>query len=81
MNIQQAFIVPAAGVAVIISSVAALGPAFGILVGIGMAAIAAFTGGLALSGQESSQHADSPSTAQTGTRVGVEAHSPLLQPT
>jgi len=78
MNIRQAVIAPASGVAVVVASVVAFGAAFGCLLGIGLAAIATFTCGLALSGQEASQGASSPSPAPTGRRNGADANSPVL---
>jgi hypothetical protein len=49
MKFQHAFIAPAAGIAVVLSSVAAFGAAFGILLGVGLAAITIVTGSLMLS--------------------------------
>lgn len=49
MKFQHAFIAPAAGIAVVLSSVAAFGAAFGILVGVGLATVTVVTGSLMLS--------------------------------
>jgi len=49
MKFQQAFIAPAAGIAVVLSSIAAFGAAFGILLGLGLATITIVTGSLVLS--------------------------------
>jgi hypothetical protein len=49
MKLNQAFIAPAAGIAVVLSSIAVFGAAFGILVGVGLATVTIVTGSMVLS--------------------------------
>ncbi len=49
MKLRQVFIAPVAGIAVVLSSVAAFGAAFGILLGVGLATVTIVTGSLVLS--------------------------------
>ncbi len=48
MKLRNAFIAPAAGIAVVLSSIAVFGLSFGILVGVGLATITIVTGSLVL---------------------------------
>lgn len=70
MKFHPAFIAPAAGIAVVLSSVAAFGTAFGILVGLGLATATIAAGSLILSGDTGSKEREGPSaTSLHGTTV------------
>jgi hypothetical protein len=58
VKLRQVFIAPAAGIAVVLSSIAAFGAAFGILVGLGLATITVVTGSLMFSGDADTKAAN-----------------------
>jgi hypothetical protein len=71
MKLNQVFIAPVAGIAVILSSVAAFGAAFGILVGIGLATVTIVTGGLVLSADAGMEGANESSATPPGISMRV----------
>ena len=71
MKLRQVFIAPVAGIAVVLSSIAAFGAAFGILVGIGLATVTIVTGSLILSADAGIETANGSTAKPPGLLMRV----------
>jgi hypothetical protein len=71
MKLRQAFMAPVAGIAVVLSSIAAFGAAFGILVGVGLATVTIVTGSLILSADAGIEAANGATATPSGISTRV----------